>query len=413
YRINPKAVWSDGVPITGADFVYNWQAQSGTGTDVGGHPFTPASRSGYDLIQSVAASPSSPDQVTVTFSSPYPDWSALFRHLIPVHVAQSVGFNSGFTDPLADLVSGGPYIVADFSPSGFLRLVRNPSYWGTPASTLELDFRFVPDMQQLATSLQQGQVSCAEVTPTAGILSPLKASKNLNVMVAPGPQFLDLEFRQSSGPLRDSTTRAAITNAVTRVAVVSASVGATDPGDPALANRFLVTGEAGYTPHGPPPPPQAPHGSVSPMKLGVDPSDPVASAAAETIAQELIAAGYSVSLVGPTAPWDLAVRDRTLSPFAGDPMATYLSSSATNVDGVSDPTLDALIDSAAAAQDGQRQTLIDQVDQQAWASYADLPLFALPPAVACQTDVVGIGPNPSPDGPAYDATSWGLLPGTP
>ena len=38
YKINPKAVWSDGTPITADDFIYNWQAQSGNPayTDVGG-----------------------------------------------------------------------------------------------------------------------------------------------------------------------------------------------------------------------------------------------------------------------------------------------------------------------------------------------------------------------------------------
>src|SRR5579859_855408 len=44
YQINPKAVWSDGVPISASDFIYNWQAQSGSPKfkDVGGKPFLPA-----------------------------------------------------------------------------------------------------------------------------------------------------------------------------------------------------------------------------------------------------------------------------------------------------------------------------------------------------------------------------------
>ena len=38
YKLNPKAEWSDGTPITADDFIYNWQAQSGHSqyTDVGG-----------------------------------------------------------------------------------------------------------------------------------------------------------------------------------------------------------------------------------------------------------------------------------------------------------------------------------------------------------------------------------------
>ena len=41
YKINPKAVWSDGTPITADDFIYNWQAQSGSPaySDVGNGPY--------------------------------------------------------------------------------------------------------------------------------------------------------------------------------------------------------------------------------------------------------------------------------------------------------------------------------------------------------------------------------------
>src|SRR5580698_7665881 len=58
YKINPKAVWSDGTPITADDFIYNWQAQSGNSayTDVGGQPYDTASTSGYNQIQSVVGS---------------------------------------------------------------------------------------------------------------------------------------------------------------------------------------------------------------------------------------------------------------------------------------------------------------------------------------------------------------------
>ena len=58
YKINPKAVWSDGVPITADDFIYNWQAQSGNPayTDVGNQPYDADSTAGYSQIQSVVGS---------------------------------------------------------------------------------------------------------------------------------------------------------------------------------------------------------------------------------------------------------------------------------------------------------------------------------------------------------------------
>ena len=413
YRINPKAVWSDGVPITGTDFVYNWQAQAGKGTDVGGKPFTPASATGYNVVQSVTVSPSSPDEVTVTFSSPYPDWTSLFRHVIPAHVGTRIGFNSGFTDPVADLISGGPYVVTAYDPSGFLRLARNPTYPGPPAATLELDLRFVPDWQQLSSALVAGQVGCAEAPATELALFPLRSSKSLNVMVAPGPQYLDLEFQQTTGPMKSESLRAAVTAAISRPSVIAATVAGAAPGEAPLANRFLVPNEAGYSPHGPPATGATSRPGTSALTLGADPADPLASAAAQSISQQLKLAGFSVGVTGLSGQWDLAVRDHAVSPFPGESMPAYLSGSSSNVDGVSDPNLDTAIDEAVAAQDGQRPTLVNQADLAAWGSYADLPIAAIPQAVVCQTYVTGVAPNPSPDGLGYDAAGWGIAAGGP
>src|ERR1700729_2480491 len=116
YKINPKATWSDGTPITAADFIYNWQAQSGNPKykDVGGAAYLAASTSGYNQIKSVTSS-NGGKTATVVFSSPFSDWRALFGPLIPAHVAQKVGFNNGFqTFGPAVQVSGGPYTIQSY-----------------------------------------------------------------------------------------------------------------------------------------------------------------------------------------------------------------------------------------------------------------------------------------------------------
>ena len=129
YQINPRAVWSDGTPLTYADFVYNWQAQSGQSrfTDAGGRPYAPADEAGYADIANVTGNPADPYTATVTFSSAYPDWRSLFSYLMPAHVARAIGFGSGFSDPVADLVSAGTTLF----PSS-TRAIRS-SWSATPA----------------------------------------------------------------------------------------------------------------------------------------------------------------------------------------------------------------------------------------------------------------------------------------
>ncbi len=133
YVINPKAVWSDGVPVTADDFIYAWESQRGTGVDVDGQPDRVASTLGYRDVSSVTGSHDG-RTVTVVFATPFADWRIMFDHMVPAHIARQVGWNTGFArfDPAVDL-SAGPMMLASVGPGGTATLVRNPHWWGTPA----------------------------------------------------------------------------------------------------------------------------------------------------------------------------------------------------------------------------------------------------------------------------------------
>ena len=70
--------------------------------------------------------------VTVTFHTPDADWESLFDDLLPAHVAEVVGWNTGF-DHFASqvLVSAGPWLINKWVPGKDVVLVRNPRWWGT------------------------------------------------------------------------------------------------------------------------------------------------------------------------------------------------------------------------------------------------------------------------------------------
>ena len=106
YTLNPKAVWSDGVPITAADFKYAWEQQRGDPDDLA-RPDV-ASIAGYRDIASVTGS-NGGHTVTVKFKTTFADWQMLFANLLPAHVMEKVGWNPACTtvDPAIDL-SGGP-----------------------------------------------------------------------------------------------------------------------------------------------------------------------------------------------------------------------------------------------------------------------------------------------------------------
>ena len=87
-------MWSDGVPITAADFIYAWQQQDGGDADAAYPSGDQASILGYSDIASMKAS-NQGRTVTVVFSTPFADWQMLFTDLLPAHVMEKVGWDPG------------------------------------------------------------------------------------------------------------------------------------------------------------------------------------------------------------------------------------------------------------------------------------------------------------------------------
>jgi len=193
YQINPKATWSDGVPINAQDFIYNWQSQSGNPTfkDLGGKAFLAASTSGYSSVKSVTGS-NNGKTVTVVFSKPYSDWKALWgaggTPIIPAHIAQKVGFNNGFQNfGPAVQVSGGPYMIQSYSKGQDLVEVRNPHYWGTPGKLSKIVFRFILDDSQIPPAMQNGEVNLASpALASVAFNAAVRAVPNTTTSTIPG-----------------------------------------------------------------------------------------------------------------------------------------------------------------------------------------------------------------------------------
>ena len=95
YTLNPKAVWSDGVPITAADFKYAWEQQRGD-------PWPRSRRRGRASPATGTSRRSRASNgghtVTVKFKTTFADWQMLFDNLLPAHVMEKVGWNPTCTD---------------------------------------------------------------------------------------------------------------------------------------------------------------------------------------------------------------------------------------------------------------------------------------------------------------------------
>jgi peptide/nickel transport system substrate-binding protein len=222
YTINPKAVWSDGVPVTASDFVYAWQQQRGATGNA-------ANISGYRDITSVTGS-NGGRTVTVVFATPFTDWRLLFSDLMPAHVMERVGWDPDCStiDPTIDL-SAGPFMVHAVDPGHEVQLVRNPRWWGPPASVQHLNIRIATGPAQLSSWLGSGAIAVAEPSSFGqGFLAGLSSRPTLSTTVGLSSTFLQLEFSMTGPDTALTAVRQAIAHAIDRQALIDDTVGWAD-----------------------------------------------------------------------------------------------------------------------------------------------------------------------------------------
>ncbi|MFF1478837.1 ABC transporter family substrate-binding protein [Streptomyces sp. NPDC058301] len=160
YKLNQKAVWSDGREIGAPDFVAQWRALSGRDT-----AYWTARNAGYERIEKIEKG-ANDLEVKVTFAKPYADWRALFSPLYPKDVTGTPdAFNDGARTKLK--ATAGPFLLkASDRDKGTFTLARNPRWWGRPSKLDELVFRAVPRDKRVA-ALADGSLDVAEIDRSA------------------------------------------------------------------------------------------------------------------------------------------------------------------------------------------------------------------------------------------------------
>jgi peptide/nickel transport system substrate-binding protein len=449
YQVNPLAVWSNGAPVTYRDFAYNWEAQSGRAAfrDAGGVPYTPLDEAGYDGISGVAGTPAHPGTVTVTFSSPYADWRSLFSYLMPADMGRSIGFNSGFKDPVADLVSGGPYLVSELQPGYSLELVRNARYWGSPANLSAITYYFTSGAAETVDALTAGEIDFATVQAEPGIFKQLQSTSGLSVRAVASNSYEDLDMNEAAGPLSNVVLRRAIMMSLDRASMATELL--TPYGMPATSveNRVFLPGNPGYTDDGAgydqPAPAAAlhlltssgyrlsggslerPDGQPVDLSLQVEAADPVAQQLAERVVSSCAAIGITVTVAqtGPPgsdllgaasatslpARWQMAIELRQVPAFPSQIAGRYSSSGATNQDGYSSAAMDALLGQLRTTAVAGLPALYQAVDTLAWKDFVDLPLVQLPVVVAVNSKLLNVNVGPFFGDVAWNEEDWGFL----
>ncbi|MCU1491810.1 MAG: extracellular solute-binding protein family 5 [Acidimicrobiaceae bacterium] len=241
YTINKAAVWSDGVPISAADFIEQWHEELAVGAQLPAN--TPVA--GYRDIASMKSS-SKGKVVTVVFTKPYADWEALFSGLMPAHVVARYGWESAFAgaDP-AHLVSGGPYEVTAVVPGKEVVLGRNPHYWGQSPTLDRIVFLVVHGASKIIAGLQHGQIQVAALAPSRTLDEAIWGVNTLGDEVVQSPMQWQLDFNLNDPTLSSLVLRQALVEAISRTELAADSVDFENGNNPLSGNRLFTIGAPG------------------------------------------------------------------------------------------------------------------------------------------------------------------------
>jgi len=276
YKINPKAVWNDGTPITAEDFIYAWITESGVDGEI-----TAASTSGYQNIDKVVGSDNG-STVTVTFKTEpgnaFPDWQSLFT-LLPAHIAEQHGYDKTLVAPVASnkgledswtwfganisTWSAGPYQIdagSSNTDGTKIVLVPNTKWYGKTGPFYDkITFNYVKDAAQEPTAMANGEAQVIYPQPQTSLVTTVKAMdpSKIKYQISKGLSFehFDLNLRNSflggdtqaeqQNPVK-LALRQAIFTATDRQDIINKTIGLFDSTTKPLDNRMYVNGQAGY-----------------------------------------------------------------------------------------------------------------------------------------------------------------------
>ncbi|MBS2963317.1 ABC transporter family substrate-binding protein [Actinocrinis puniceicyclus] len=238
YELNPKAKWSDGTPITEADYAAQWKALNGSNS-----AYNVASTTGYAQISNVAAGKSQ-YEVVVTFSSNFADWKSLFSPLYPASTNSTPeAFNKGWLSKIP--VTAGPFKFDSFNATDkTVTVVRDPNWWADPAILDKIVYKTV-DTAALPDAFASGEIDWFDIGPSASAYKKAVGVSGAKIRVAGGPNFRHLTMNGKS-PNLDQNVRQAVAEAIDRGAIAKSDLAGLPWPDKPLNNHFFVNNQNGY-----------------------------------------------------------------------------------------------------------------------------------------------------------------------
>lgn len=215
-KVRPDAVWSDGEPVTSADFLFTYEMYMNDANTV---------NSRYPWDERVA-SVEAPDAETVviTFNEPFAPWltTTFASGIIPEHILRPVFEAEGTLDTAeynrAPTVSSGPFTFVSWEAGSGMEFARNENYFGGTAKLDGVKIQFVPDDATVVSALIAGDTDVGTFI-SSGDVPALTETGVINIELVPSGYNEGIFFNVGElghPALKDVNVRKALAMAVDR-----------------------------------------------------------------------------------------------------------------------------------------------------------------------------------------------------
>ena len=247
YYLRKNARWSDGVPVTGKDWIFTWK------TAVNPKYKDHIDPLGWEDIKSVKGNKY---VVKVTYKRNFAAWRGLFSYVLPQHALAGSDMLTVWNDCICNPKKGnapignGPFLLTKFDRGAGITLSRNPRGWYGPKAKLDsIVFRFITNTNSEIQAIRSGEVDAIYPQPQLA-LADLRNQAGLRIQTHVGLQYEHIEIQQGSkgNPLaKQLWLRQALITAVNRTAAAKALYGTLNPSVGALQSLVRLKGEKGYS----------------------------------------------------------------------------------------------------------------------------------------------------------------------
>ena len=162
------------------------------------------------------------DQYTVKFTLCASDPAFLQKiafAVFPVYSAEYIQKTGGGGDLLDKPIGTGPYMLKSWEKGNQIVFVKNPNYWGEPAKTTNLVFRWSSEAAQRLLELQSGTVDGIDNVGPADF-DTVKNDANLQLLLRPALNIFYVGMNNTTAPFDNEKVRQAIAMGIDRQRIV-------------------------------------------------------------------------------------------------------------------------------------------------------------------------------------------------